>query len=140
VRRRSALVAVVLLAGCGSSADPNASIRRDLERGVAQIRTTHDPKRLRAELLRTVARLRRDEASTAAARRAKRLALAGFTATLRGVQSQINFVDNDSGNIAAATRDAVRADRSLARGARFLRAAGRALKIQVALGADRSGH
>ena len=128
MRRRSALVAVVLLAGCGSSADPNASIRRDLDRGVAQIRTTHDPKRLRAELLRTVARLRRDDASTAATRRAKRLALAGFTATLRGVQSQIDFVDNDSGNVAAATRDAIRADRFLARGSRLLGAARRALE------------
>jgi hypothetical protein len=128
VTRRSALVAVVLLAGCGSSSDPNASIRRDLERGVAEIRTTHDRKQLRAELLRTVARLRRDDASTPAGRRAKKFALAGFVATLRGVQSQIDFVDNDSGNVAAATRDAVRADRFLARGARLLRAASRALE------------
>jgi hypothetical protein len=128
VTRRSALVAVVLLAGCGSSSDPNASIRRDLERGVAQIRTTHDRKQLRAELLRTVVRLRRDDASTSDGRRAKRLALAGFVATLRGVQSQIDFVDNDSGNVAAATRDAVLADRFLARGARLLRAANRTLQ------------
>jgi hypothetical protein len=127
VSRRSALVAVVLLAGCGSSSDPNASIRRDLERGVAQIRTTHDRKQLRAELLRTLAQLRRDDASTPAGRRARRLAVAGFVATLRGVQSQIDFVDNDSGNVAAATRDAIRADRFLARGSRLLRAASRAL-------------
>jgi hypothetical protein len=127
VTRRSALVAVVLLAGCGSSADPNASIRRDLERGVAQIRTTHDRKQLRAELLRTVARLRRDEASTPAGRRARRLGLAGFAATLRGVQHQIDFEDNDSGNVAAATRDAVLANRFLARGGTLLRAASRAL-------------
>ena len=126
--RRSALVAVVLLAGCGSSSEPNASVRRDLERGVAQIRTTHDRKQLRAELLRTVARLRRDDASTSEGRRAKTLALAGFAATLRGVQSQIDFVDNDSGNVAAATRDAIRADRFLARGARLLRAARRTLE------------
>jgi hypothetical protein len=128
VTRRSVLVAVVVLAGCGSSADPNASIRRDLERGVTQIRTTHDRKQLRAELLRTVARLRRDEASTPAGRRARTLALAGFAATLRGVQSQIDFVDNDSGNVAAATRDAILADRFLARGGRLLRAASRALE------------
>jgi outer membrane murein-binding lipoprotein Lpp len=127
VTRRSTLVAVALLAGCGSSADPNASIRRDLDHGVAQIRATYDRKQLRAELLRTVERLRRDEASTPAGRRAKKLALAGFVATLRGVQSQIDFVDNDSGNVAAATRDAVRADRFLAKGARLLRAARRAL-------------
>jgi hypothetical protein len=133
VTRRSALVAVVLLAGCGSSSDPNASIRRDLDRGVAQIRTTHDGKQLRAELLRTVARLRHDDASTSDGRRAKRLALAGFVATLRGVQSQIDFVDNDSGNVAAATRDAVRADRFLARGTRLLRAAGRALGQHLVL-------
>ena len=129
--RRSALVAVVLLAGCGSSSDPNASLRRDLERGVAQIRTTHDRKQLRAELRRTVTRLRRDDPSTPAGRRARRLALAGFAATLRGVQSQIDFVDNDSGNVAAATRDAIRADRFLARGARLLRAAGRVLGLHL---------
>ena len=122
-----ALACLALVAGCGSSADPNASIRRDLERGVAQIRDTRDRKQLRAELLRTVARLRRDDASTPAGRRARRLGLAGFLATLRGVQSQIDFVDNDSGNVAAATRDAVRADRFLARGTRLLRAARRAL-------------
>jgi hypothetical protein len=128
VTHRSALVAVVLLVGCGSSSDPNASIRRDLERGVTQVRTTHDRKQLRAELLRTLARLRGDDASTPAGRRARRLAVAGFAATLRGVQSQIDFVDNDSGNVAAATRDAIRADRFLARGGRLLRAARRALE------------
>jgi hypothetical protein len=128
VTRRSALVAVVLLAGCGSSSDPNASIRRDLEHGVAQIRTTHDRKQLRTELLRTLARLRRDDASTPTGRRARGLAVAGFAATLRGVQSQIDFMDNDSGNVAAATRDAIRADRFLARGARLLRAASGALE------------
>ena len=126
--RRSALVAVVLLTGCASSSDPNASIRRDLERGVTQIRTTHDRKQLRAELRRTVARLRRDDASTREDRRGKTLALAGFAATLRGVQSQIDFVDNDSGNVAAATRDAIRSDRFLARGARLLGAARRTLE------------
>ena len=41
--------------------------------------------------------------------------------------SWIDFVDNDRGEIEAATRDALRADRGMARGARLLRAASRAL-------------
>ena len=125
MRRGAALVAVLLLVGCGSS---DTSVKRDLLRGVAQIRSTHDAKTLRTELRRTLASLRRDRPSTPAERRARRLGLAGFEATLRGVQSRIDFTDNDSGNVAAATRDAVRADRNLARGARLLRAARRALE------------
>ena len=39
----AALLAVLLVAGCGSS---DTSVKRDLLRGVAQIRTTHDPKKL----------------------------------------------------------------------------------------------
>ena len=38
---------------------------------------------------------------------------------------------NEEGNIERAVRDAVRADRYLDRGARLLRAAGRALGIRV---------
>jgi len=134
MRRSAALLALLLVAGCGSS---DTSVRRDLLRGVAQIRHTHDARKLQAELRRTLASLRRDRASTAAERRAKELASRGFEATLAGVQSQIDFYENDSGNIEAATRDALRADRSRARGARLLRAAGRALGLRIGSLGDR---
>jgi hypothetical protein len=124
MRPAAAVVALVLLAGCGSS---SSAVERDLRRGTAQIRSTRDAKKLRVELRGTLARLRRDPALTAAERRAKRLAVAGFVATLSGIVSQIDFYDNDSGNIEAATRDALRADRFRARGARLLAAARRAL-------------
>jgi hypothetical protein len=70
-------------------------------------------------------------AATPAGRRARRLALAGFTWTLRGIESKRAFYENDSGNVAAATRDAMRELRSLTRGAKLLRAAGRALGVNV---------
>ena len=81
---------------------------------MAQIRSIHDRRRLRAELKVTLARLRRTRGSTAAGRRARGLAIDGLESTLRGVESLIAFDENDSGNIAAATRDAKRADRFLA--------------------------
>jgi hypothetical protein len=109
----------------------DASIERHLLRGVAQIRTTHDRTKLHAELRRTLANLRRDHGSTAAARRARRLAIEGFESTLRGIRSQLDFVENDSGNVAAATRDARRADRYLSKGANRLRAAGSTFGIRV---------
>jgi len=133
MRRRPApwVLALLLAAGCGSSASPDAAIKRDLRRGVAQIRTTHDKEKLYAELGRTLARLRRDHASTAAGRRAKRLAIEGFELTRKGVRSLLDFEQNDSGNVAAATRDAIRADRYRTRGATRLRAAGAALGLRI---------
>jgi hypothetical protein len=130
-RRAPWLLALLLAAGCGSSASPDAAVKRDLQRGVAQIRTTRDKEKLHAELGRTLARLRRDQASTASGRRAKRLAIEGFEWTRKGVRSLLDFEENDSGNVAAATRDAIRADRFLARGANRLRAAGSLLGIRV---------
>lgn len=127
MRAAAAALALLLVAGCGSSGSGSA-VERDLRRGEAQIRHTRDAKKLRSELRGTLARLRRDAASGAAERRAQALAIRGFEATLGGVQSRIDFIDNDSGNVAAATRDAVRSDRFLTRGARLLRAAERALE------------
>jgi hypothetical protein len=124
MRAAAAALALVLLTGCGSS---TSSVERDLRRGLAQIRDTHDAKKLRAELRDTLQRLRRDRPSGPAERHARALAIRGFEATLDGVQGRIDFVDNDRGNIEAATRDALRADRGMARGARLLRAASRAL-------------
>lgn len=121
----AAALALLLAAGCGSS---GSAVERDLHRGEAQIRHTRDAKKLRSELRATVARLRRDDPSGSAERRARALAIRGLEATLAGVQSRIDFMDSDSGNVAAATRDAIRSDRYLARGARLLRAASRALE------------
>jgi hypothetical protein len=118
------VVAALLVAGCGSS---SSAVERDLRRGEAQIRHTRDAKKLRSELRGTLARLRRDRPSGPAEGRARVLAIRGVEAALRGVQSRIDFMDNDSGNVAAATRDAVRADRGMAKAARLLRAAERAL-------------
>ena len=130
------LTALVLVSGCGNAKSPESagdrSVKQELLRGVDEIRTTHDRKRLRAELSRVVAKLRGARGSSAQAERARRAAIAGFELTQRGVASQIEFNDNDSGNVAAATRDARRADRYLGRGADRIRLAGRALGIQIA--------
>jgi Fic family protein len=132
MRRRWAawLVSLALAAGCGASTS-DSPIKSHLLRGVAEIRTTRDRAELHVKLVLTLASLRRDHASTAAERRARSLAIEGFEATLKGVRSQLDFVENDSGNVAAATRDARRADRYLARGASRLRAAGAALGIHI---------
>ena len=128
------LLVATLIGGCGPTTDVrpgDASVKRDLLRGIVEIRAAHDVKKLHAEVLRVLASLRRDRASTPAARRARVLAIQGFEATLKGVRSQLDFSENDSGNVAAATRDAKRADRYLRRGAYRLRAAGQALGIRV---------
>jgi hypothetical protein len=125
MRVTAAALAVVLLVGCGSSDSP---VERDLRRGMTEIRTTHDAKKLRSELRATLASLRRDRPSGPAEGRARVLAIRGVEAALRSVQARIDFVDNDRGEIEAATRDALRADRNRAKSARLLRAAERALE------------
>jgi hypothetical protein len=125
-----ALLAIAPGAGCGLSASDGA-IKADLLRGVAQIRRSHDPKALRRQLVRTVSKLRREHPATAKGRRAKRLAVLGFTVALKGVDSRIAFTENDSGNVEAATRDALRADRYLTRGAKLLREAGEAFDVRI---------
>jgi len=131
------LVSLAVAGGCGSSTSgvgtADASIRHDLLTGIAQIRATHDRKKLHAELAAVLASLHRDRASTPSARRARELAIQGLEATLRGVRSELDFSENDSGEVAAATRDAMRADRFLRLGADRLRAAGRALGIQIGI-------
>ena len=129
------LVSLAVGGGCGSSTSgvgtADASIRHDLLAGVAQIRATHDRNKLHAELTAVLASLHRDRASSPSARRARKLAIQGLEATLRGVRSELDFSENDSGEVAAATRDAMRADRFLRLGAHRLRAAGRALGIHI---------
>jgi hypothetical protein len=78
-----------------------------------------------------LASLRRDRGSSPSTRLARTLAIQGFESTLNGVGAELDFAENDSGEVAAATRDAIRADRFLTRGADRLRAAGRALGIEI---------
>jgi hypothetical protein len=121
----AALVIVAVLVGCGST--KSSSIEEAFVHGVEQIRASHDAKKLHSQLVQTLASLRRDRSAAPG----KRLAIQGFAATLRGVQAQVDLIENDSGNIEAAMRDAAEADRYRTRGANLLRAAGRALGIRV---------
>jgi outer membrane murein-binding lipoprotein Lpp len=131
--RRSSAVAAVLsalaLTGCGSESKSDA-VKEHLLDGVTQIRDTHDRKKLRSSLVQTLGKLRRDDVATSADRRGRAFAIQGFTWTVRGIDSQIDFIENDRGNIEAATRDAKRAYSSLTRGADDLRAAGRVFGLQ----------
>ena len=129
------LIGLALVSGCQPSApalgEADVSIKQDLLRGVGEIRGTRDRKKLHAELVHLLAHLRRAHGTTASARRGREFALRGFEATLKGVRSQLDFSENDSGEVAAATRDAKRADRYLRRGAYWLRAAGRAFGLRI---------
>jgi hypothetical protein len=127
-------VAVALVAGCGSSESvgSDSAVRDEIIRGVSQIRGARDGKGLYRQLAQTLERLRAAHGSTPAARAGRRLAIQGFKWTLRGVKAQLDLVENDSGNIEAATRDAKRSDRYLHRGAQLLRAAG--VRVGVPIG------
>ena len=50
---------------------------------------------------------------------------------LRGVAAQIEFVENDIGNLPVATVDATRAYRFWSRAARLLRKAGAELGVEI---------
>jgi hypothetical protein len=95
------------------------------EDGITAIRSTSDYPALRTKLRRTLTRLREAQG------KGRELAIRGFEATLRGVQARIDFVENDSGNIEAATRDSNRAHRAFRIGARLLRSAGDRLGVDV---------
>jgi hypothetical protein len=135
VRRVALVVAVgvlaALLPACAQASD--ASVKATLLRGVAQIRHARPAEKLKLDrqLVRALTSLRRDRAATPAGRRGRRLAIAGFTWTRKGIKAQLDFINNDSGNIEAATRDAKRADRYLNGGASRLRAAGRAFGLRI---------
>jgi hypothetical protein len=101
-------------------------VRNEFIRGIEQIRASHDAKKLHAQLGQTLGNLRRGRSAPG-----RRLAVHGFAATQRGVQAQVDLIENDSGNLEAAVRDSAEADRYRARGANLLRAAGRALGIRV---------
>jgi hypothetical protein len=120
-----AAAALAILVGCSDS-PKDGGLKAVFEDGVASIRATQDFEQLRAKLRRTIAGLRSTRDGEGRA-----LAIRGFEATLQGVQSRIDFHENDSGNIRAATRDARRANAGLERGATLLRAAGRLLDVRV---------
>src|SRR5204863_3374626 len=118
------------LAGCGGS---QSSLEQHLKQAAAQIRTTPEPRALHTKLERTLAAVRADRPRSAAERRAKRLAIAGVRAWLRGLESQVAFVENDSGNLPVATRDAKRAYHARLVGANLLRRAGDLLGIHIGM-------
>jgi hypothetical protein len=119
----AAAAAIALAAGCGSS-EPSA--RDEFVRGLEQIHGSHGAVELRAQLVQTLAALRRKPAAPG-----RRLAIQGFAATLRGVDAQVDLIENDSGKLEAAVRDSKRADRYRKRGANLLRRAGPAFGIRV---------
>ena len=102
-----------------------------MERGIAQISMPQTAKQLLDALVRTLARLRRADGSTATGRKGRTLAIQGFTWTLRGIDAELELIRNDSGNLEASVQDAKRSDRDRRRGAKLLRTAGRALGVRV---------
>jgi hypothetical protein len=126
----AAALALAFLPACGSSAS-DTGVEKTLERGVAHIGEPQTAKQLRRDLVRTLARLHGERASSASGREARRLAIQGFASILSGVEARLEITRNDSGNLEATVRDAKRADRDFRKGARLLRAAGRVLRIQI---------
>ena len=102
-------------------------VERDIRSGLAQIASVHDRKALEAKLTAVVAGLRSENASSDSGRRARTLAIAGFEAKLRSVSAEREFYENDSGEVAEATKDAARADANRKRATDLLRAAEQAL-------------
>jgi hypothetical protein len=127
----AAALAIVALAGCGANEN---TVRADLLRGVEEVRAaTHDDHRLRRELSRTLRRLAADDGGSDRDRRARRLALRGFALMRSAAASRIAFVENDSGNLYAAKRDAGRAYHASLRGGELLRAAARLYDVKLSL-------
>ncbi len=120
-------VCLALLAACGSGNSGDANVERDIRRGLAEIQSVHDRRALQTKLTAVLASLRRDQASSDSKRRARRLAIAGFEAKLKSVRAEREFYENDSGDVAEATRDAARADAYRARAEGLLRASEQAL-------------
>jgi hypothetical protein len=120
----AAFVVLAVLVGCGSSKSP--SVKEVFVRGIEQIRGSHSSKRLHAQLVRTISSLRRKHSKPG-----RRLAIQGFGWALKGVDAQVDLIENDSGNLEAAVRDAATADRYRRRGEKLLRATGRMLGVSV---------
>jgi hypothetical protein len=138
MKHRAAVIGTVgllLLApldGCGSSGSvSDTAVKKTLLRGVAEIRGSQNGKSLRGKLVRTLASLRREHGSTTAGRKGRKLAIQGFTWTLKGIDSQLAILRNDSGRLEGAVIDAQKADRYLNHGATLLRAAGRTFGVRI---------
>jgi hypothetical protein len=125
------VLSLALLLGCGSSRASDSAVRETVERGVAHLREPQTTEQLHDDLVHTLRQLRGEHASTATGRIGRALAIEGFTWTLRGIDARLEMTRNDSGNLEASVRDAVRADRDLRKGAHLLRAAGRSLGIRI---------
>jgi hypothetical protein len=118
---------LALVAGCGG-ASGDATVEHDITRGLLDIQTLHDRKVLEANLTKLVAKLRRDDATSGSTRRARALATQGFEAKLKSIAAEREFYENDSGEVAEATRDAIRADAYRLRVGTLLRAAKQAMR------------
>ena len=114
-------ICFALVAGCGGTSD-NASVERDIARGLSEIESVHDRRVLQVRLTRILVALRRDRATSESTRRARALAIRGFTAKLKSIAAEREFAENDSGEVAEATRDAARADAYRVRAETLLRA------------------
>ena len=125
------VLGLALLLGCGSSRVSDSAVKETLN---AASRSSASRRRPSSSTTRSSARygkLRGEHASTATGRKGRALAIGGFTWTLRGIDARLEMTRNDSGNLEASVRDAVRGDRDLRKGARLLRAAGRSLGIRI---------
>ena len=120
-------MSLAFLAGCGSGDSGDARIERDIRRGLVQIASVHDRKALEPKLPPSSPTSVRRSASSDSVRRAQILAIAGFEAKLRSVSAEREFYENDSGEVAEATKDAARADANRKRATDLLGAAEQAL-------------
>ena len=123
-RAVAAAFAALALAGCGAS---DSALESHFRQAISQIQTTRDYSALQAKLRRTLVAIEKDSDD----RRAKTLAVQGLRSALRGEAALIEFVENDSGNLPAATVDEARAFESWSRAARLLRKAGAKLGVEI---------
>ena len=125
----SAVVAVVAALGAPAQAS-DATLRHTFSAGLLAVQRYHRDQ-LEPRLVRTLAALRSQHASTGCGRAGRSLAIDGFGAALRAVRAELEFYNEDSGRLAEAAKDMTRAGRHWQRSAGLLRAAGKALGVRV---------
>lgn len=123
----AAALAACLLAGCGST-DP---VKADVLHGIRLMQSKESPRRIRDETRRVIARLRADRPRTAADRKAKPLSLRALAWWVRSLDAQIVFIENDSGNVWAATRDAQASYRAHAQAVYYTLKAARVYRVPI---------